>query len=80
MQVAKAVLKEAVSGSKFAVEAVEQSDVAHITFQKVSLQANRSNFVSTQIWSQHAIAFECHLGVISHAVGFTSVDCLPYGV
>ena len=37
LQVAKAVLKEAVSGSKFAVEAVEQSDVAHITFQKVQL-------------------------------------------
>ena len=35
VQVAKAILKEAVSGSKFAVEAVEQSDVAHITFQKV---------------------------------------------
>ena len=37
VQVAKAVLKEAVSGSKFAVEAVEQSDLAHITFQKVQL-------------------------------------------
>ncbi|DBA96975.1 TPA: hypothetical protein ACH3X1_001299 [Trebouxia sp. C0004] len=34
VEVAKAVLKEAVSGSRFAVEAVEQSDVAHITFQK----------------------------------------------
>ncbi len=40
MQVAKAVLKEAVSGSRFAVEAVEQSEVAHITFQKVSLQVD----------------------------------------
>ena len=48
MQVAKAVLKEAVSGSKFAVEAVEQSDVAHITFQKVSLQANHNDFVQIQ--------------------------------
>ena len=34
---AKAVLKEAVSGSKFAVEAVEHSDVAHVTFQKVRM-------------------------------------------
>jgi hypothetical protein len=46
VQVAKAILKEAVSGSKFAVEAVEQSNVAHITFQKVSLQADRNNFVA----------------------------------
>jgi len=45
VQVAKAILKEAVSGSKFAVEAVEQSDVAHITFQKVSLQANHNTCV-----------------------------------
>ena len=35
LQVAKDLLKEAVSGSKFAVEAVEQSQTAHITFQKV---------------------------------------------
>ena len=32
---AKALLKEALSGSKVAVEAIDQSDTAHITFQKV---------------------------------------------
>lgn len=32
---AKELLKEAVSGSKFAVEAIDDSDTAHITFQKV---------------------------------------------
>lgn len=32
---AKELLQEAVSGSKFAVEAVQHSATAHITFQKV---------------------------------------------
>ena len=48
MQVAKAVLKEAVSSSKFAVEAVEQSQVAHITFQKV-----RQPIATAEVISHH---------------------------
>ena len=32
---AKALLKEALSGSNFAVEAIDKSDTAHINFQKV---------------------------------------------
>lgn len=37
MQTAKQLLQEAVSGSKFAMEAVQQSETAHTEFQKVSL-------------------------------------------
>ena len=43
---AKALLKEALSGSKIAVEAIDRSETAHITFQKV-----RSTFAwLSQLW------------------------------
>lgn len=82
---AKALLKEALSGSKFAVEAIDTSDTAHITFQKVHFKFDWLR--RAQLWSVlhypasnhwHDIILVAKLQAVSssvHSVWFCNKVC-----